>query len=159
LTVIIELAIPLSLNLLENGMPLGLISTQDQIAAFREASPAGVALVHVDTCLSSYLQDHHNRDGEALFGVHVDGNSTVADVKWALANEVASTGDRVPNPISDAMISAAIGSAFDSVDPTKLFDASLEVPELDDDGEPIEDDCGEMCQAWFVLSWDVPEEA
>jgi hypothetical protein len=142
-------------------MPSPLLPSMDeQLATIRDASDNGVALVHIDTCLSSYLQDHHNRDGECLFGVYVDGNSTVADVKWALLNEVASTGDRIPDYITDAMVSGAIVTAYDGVDPDKLFDASLEVPEVGEDGEPIDSDMGgdEMCQAWFLLTWNVPDE-
>lgn len=134
-------------------MPLGLISTQDQLANFRDASDSGVAFVHVDTCLSCYVQDHHNRDGECLFGVYVDGNSTVADVRAGLADEVRSTGDRVDESVTDETIAAAIAALFDGADPDAIFDASLEVPELDEDGEPVEDDTGESCQAWFVLTW------
>lgn len=135
-------------------MPLGLISTQDQLAAFRDSADSGVVFVHVDTCIGCYLQDHHNRDGECLFGVYVDGTTTVGDVRKMLQDEVRSTGDRVDSYVADEAIAAALDAWFANLDPARLFDASLEVPELDEDGDPIDnDDAAEGCQAWFVLTW------
>lgn len=135
-----------------DAMPF-LRSTQEQLADFREVADNGVAMVHVDTCLSSYVQDHHNRDGECLFGVYVDGNSTVADVRQGLVDEVRQTGDRVPEEVTDEMIATAIAATFDGADPDALFDSSLEVPDEDSDGDGME-----SCQAWFVLTWTTQEE-
>lgn len=128
------------------------LSTQEQLATFREDADSGVAMVHVDTCIGCYLQDHHNRDGECLFGVYVDGNSTVDDVRKGLIDEVRQTGDRVPDEVTDEAIAAAIAATFDGVDPARLFDASLEVPDEDAD-----DDGAESCQAWFVLTWEIAD--
>jgi nucleoside-diphosphate-sugar epimerase len=135
----------------------GLPSMSEQLDAIREES--GVTFAHVDTCIGCYLQDHHNRDGECLFGVYVDGTTTIGDVKKALADEVRSTGDRVDESVTDEQIAAAIESAFADCDLAKLFDSRLESPELDEEGEPIDDDmAAEGPQAWFVLVWPMKEE-
>lgn len=130
----------------------GLKSTQEQLADIRDASETGVAFAHIDTCLGSFLQDHHNRDGECLFGVYVDGTTTIRQVLDGLKDEVRMTGDRVPDYVTDEMISAAIESAFDGADMDRLVAPSADVPSDD------EDDFSESCQAWFVLTWDVPDE-
>jgi hypothetical protein len=136
----------------------GLKSTQEQLADFRDAADSGVAMVLVDVCLGSYLQDHHNRDGECLFGVYVDGRTTVREVRDMLKDEVRSTGDRIDESVSDEAIAAAIDSVFlpDKLD--LIFDSSLESPELDEDDEPLEEFDGESCQAWFVLTWPTPDD-
>jgi hypothetical protein len=129
-----------------------LLSTQEQLASFREAAPTGMAMVHVDTCLSCYVQDHHNRDGECLFGVYVDGSMTVEAVKAGLIDEVRSTGDRLPDEITDEMVRAAIEETFADADMSAIFAPGADVPADDDD------DMSESCQAWFVLTWETPIE-
>lgn len=120
-----------------------------------------VTVSHIDTCLSSYLQDHHNRDGECLFGVYVDGTSTRHDVMSGLIDEVRSTGDRIDEAVSDDAIKGAIKSLFaDAYGTTeeelaKLFDSSLEVIG-EEEGETMGGD--EMCQAWFLIQWEQEEE-
>ncbi len=148
----------------------GIKSTQEQLADFREAAESGVAIVHVDTCLASYLRDHHNRDGECLFGVYVDGATSIAEVRDGLTDEIRATGDRVPDYVTDSQIAAAVASAFDVADASRPFAPSLESPpraEDYDDEEAFEaaesewqeaQDGSESCQAWFVLTWPLPEE-
>lgn len=132
----------------------GLKSTQEQLADIREASETGVAFAHIDTCLGSFLSDHHNRDGECLFGVYVDGTTTVGDVWTGLLDEVRATGDRIPDSVSDYALDRAFLDLFDGLDRNAIFDSSLEVPSEEDDD--IAGD--EMCQAWFVLTWPVPDD-
>jgi hypothetical protein len=146
----------------------GLKSTEEQLRDHRDSSESGVVLVHVDTCVGCYLQDHHNRDGECLFGVHVDGDSTYGSVRLALVQEIASTSDRVPDYVTDAQIDAAVSTWFDGLDLAHTFDSRLDSPpqehQFDSEEEfeaaerEWEDEAGESCQAWFVLTWNVPEE-
>src|SRR5690606_13030504 len=65
---------------LETGPMAILPSLDEQLRSAREASGQSFMWAHIDTCLSSYLQDHHNRDGELLLGVHVDGTTTIGDL-------------------------------------------------------------------------------
>ena len=130
-------------------MTYGLKSTQEQLADIHAEADSGVTLTHVDTCLPCYVQDHHNRDGECLFGVHVDGSSTVADVREGLETEIRASGDRVPDYVTDEQIASAVTALFEGVDPARDFDRSLPIPETDDDI-----DADELCQAWFVLTFD-----
>jgi hypothetical protein len=130
-------------------MPI-LPALDQQLRTIREASPRNVALVHVDTCLPCYLNDHHNRDGECLFGIYVDGTTTNGEARGLLLDEFRQTDDRVPDEIAGEFV-AALDRLFADLDADKLFDASLEVPEPDHDI-----DGGEACQAWFVLTWETP---
>jgi hypothetical protein len=129
----------------------GIPSTQEQLATIRDASGNGIALAHVDTCLGSFLNDHHNRDGECLFGVVVDGNSTNLDVLEGLRSEYISTGDRVLASVEDSAVFDAIDEWFAGRDLKALFDSRLEVID-EDEAETMGGD--EMCQAWFVLTWE-----
>lgn len=135
-------------------MAYGLPSTQDQLASAREDS-GGVALVLVDVCLSSFLTDHHNRDGELLLGVYVDGRTKLIDVRESLYSELMSAdfSDRTDG-LDYPAAQRAIHDLFDGKDIESLFDASLETLD-EDEAETMGGD--EMCQAWFVLTWDVPE--
>lgn len=150
-------------------MPYGLKSTQEQLADIRDASELPVSCVHIDTCLSDYLQDHHNRDGECLFGVYVDGRMTIGEVLDGLRSEYQMSGDRIESDIAtDEACKAAITAAFADADPAKLFDASLESPPREEDYESDdlfsdaqdewELNASEGPQAWFLLTWDEPEE-
>lgn len=147
-------------------MAYGLKSTQEQIADYRDASDLGVAVVHIDTCLGSFLHDHHNRDGECLFGVFVDGDSTNADVLNGLLDEMRATGDRVPDSVSWDVIKGAAKALFVDLDPAARFDSSLETPPQPEDFESdkefyaADSEWGdaEPVQAWFVLTWDVAQD-
>jgi hypothetical protein len=128
-------------------------SMQEQLDALRED---GFTLVHIDTCLGSYLTDHHNRDGELLLGVHIDATSTVGDVLLGVLSEFQSIGfelgesrggfdfDLAKNAIKNEIASK------DADELAKLFDTSLEV------GDEEDDDDGESVQAWFLIVWPVP---
>lgn len=115
-------------------------------------------LTHIDTCLSCFLTDHHNRDGEALFGVYVDGATSRAEVLANLLHEMLATGDRVADHISYDDMKACAKSLFADAYGTSQealglpFDSSIDLP--------TEDDCDlgldESCQAWFLLTWEEP---
>lgn len=109
-----------------------------------------VSLKHIDTCMSCYLTDHHNRDSELLYGAYVDGSTTYADIRGELDNGFRSAFDDIPDHVTDDMIKQAIADCFANVtDTSALFDASLEIPDQDSDFD------GEPCQAWFLFTWDV----
>lgn len=114
---------------------------------------------HIDTCLSSFLHDHHNREGELLLGVFVDGRFTYGDVKAGLLSELYAAGasiDPVAMPGFDheAAYAAAL-ALFADLHPMELdrslFDESLDIIE-----EMEEGDAEEMAQAWFLFRWDYP---
>lgn len=103
-------------------------------------------LTHIDTCLSCYLQDHHNHDGELLLGVLVDSAITFGEVLAELKSELQQTNQGDGFDYDAA--AAAIAAEFADVDLTEAFDASLESPdEFSDDGD--------YPQAWFLLTWEV----
>lgn len=114
-----------------------------------------VTVRHVDTCLSCYLQDHHNREGECLIGIHVDRSSRVHTVKRDLLDAMNNVDSTFPEDMTDAEIKAAVVEAFQGAHPLKTWDNSLE--------PRSEDDAGEMVQAWFLFQWEhvetfLPEE-
>jgi hypothetical protein len=137
-------------------MSLFPLSLKQQTDNAREASGHSFMWHHIDTCLSCYLNDHHNREGELLLGVFVDGNSTVRDVLDGLKDEFRqfaydlradSLGydhDKAAEAL-DRLI-AENEEVWD-----KLFDSSLEYHSEDEFGE-------DYVQAWFLLTWDIPEE-
>mgnify|MGYP000982322190 FL=1 len=113
----------------------------------------------VQTCalpiLSSFLLDHHNRDGELLLGVFVDGSYTEGDLLAALLDELRDASasidpDDVPGWDYDSA-KAAAKSLFADLDLSEPFDSSLEIVEADD--------MAEMVQAWFLFRWDYPTPA
>ena len=109
---------------------------------------------HIDTCLSSFLNDHHNRDGELLLGVFVDGSATHADVLAGLLDELQQATasidpDDVPGFDYDSA-KAAAKSLFVDTDLATLFDSSLETVEADD--------MAEMVQAWFLFTWEKEDD-
>ena len=110
---------------------------------------------HIDTCLSSFLLDHHNRDGELLLGVAVDGASTVGnvldDLEAELREVILEEGERGGFTYEGARQALADqrNENLDRLD--RLFDSSLEV--LSDDDFNME-----HCSAWFLLTWDETEE-
>lgn len=105
-------------------------------------------VTHIDTCLGSFLLDHHNRPGELLIGVVVDGETSYQEVKDELQSELQ-------NRLLDAggfdyeAAANAIDEEFSTVsDMDKPFDSSLDV--LTDEER---DEMLEPCQAWFLLTW------
>jgi hypothetical protein len=132
---------------------------EDQLAAIRADTESGFACVHIDTCLSCFLNDHHQRDGELLLGAIVFGDTTIGDVKNELLSEFDSVGwdlasDRAGYDHDKAR--KAILDLFRDVHPMELdrtaFDSSLDLRDEEDD------ESGDYCQAWFLITWDVPEE-
>jgi hypothetical protein len=67
-------------------------STDEQLQDARDSTDDGWTVVHIDTCLGSYLQDHHNRDGELLLGTYVTGSNTVGEVLDGLEDEFRNVG-------------------------------------------------------------------
>lgn len=117
----------------------------------------------IDVCLGCFINDHHDRPGELLLGVYVDGSTSRHDVMSGAIDEMRQIGfDRLPEMVegmtgTDAA-KAAIKTLFcESFGTTpealaKPFDPTLEVPSGDSglDG-------GDYCQAWFLLTWEVEE--
>ena len=106
-----------------------------------------VDISHIDTCLGCYLNDHHNRKGECLVGVYVDGNTTYAALREGLESELHSYGTDDQSRITDAMLSVAIEDCFKDTDSSEVFDDSLEVPAEDEEFD------ADSCQAWFLVTW------
>jgi len=104
-----------------------------------------VSVSHEDTCLACYVTDHHNRDGEVLLGVPVDGSSTNLEVMQYLIEEIGAADFGLPDDFDYAAFDEAVMAEFDGRDGDKPFDTSLEsVADGDDD---------EMVQAWFLVTW------
>lgn len=103
-------------------------------------------LQHIDTCLPSFLNDHHNREGELLLGTPVDGHTRNATVKALLKDEFSAV-NREDAP-SYAEFVDALEECFKGVDLRKSFDRTLGA----DSGET--DDC---VYAYFLLTWDIKE--
>lgn len=129
-----------------------------QLDAIRET--AEFSVVHIDTCLACYLQDHHNRDGELLLGVTVTGETTIGEVFNELEDEFRSiawdiAADRKGFDYDKAF--AAIKAERSKHHPMdldrKLFDPSLDIPTEED-----YEDMAEFPKAWFLIVWSVPEE-
>jgi len=139
-------------------MAILLPSLDEQLRSAREAAGEAFIWAHIDTCLSGYLRDHHNRDGELLLGAIVFGNTSIGCVLDELESEYQnvgwSMGENRRGFDYEAGKAALARLREENADRLDMpFDSSLEVL-IDDDG----DDCDDYCQAWFLLSWDVPEE-
>lgn len=105
---------------------------------------------HIDTCLSCYLQDHHNRPGELLLGATVDGTTDAKEVLDELLQEL-NARDIDSESFDYDSAKGALKSLFAErfgTDLSDLFDPSLETPT----DEELE--MSEPCQAWFLLTWD-----
>jgi hypothetical protein len=107
------------------------------------------SFAHVDTCLPDFLTDHHNREGEFLFSVSVNGktrNCEVEEELYVLLNSFDLSG-RFGDFDYDAAKNS-IAELFPDILSTTYFDASLEYPSEED----LEDDDWYSVQAYFVLS-------
>lgn len=102
-----------------------------------------VDVSHIGTCFPDYLTDHHNRDGELLIGVYVDGKTTVREVFEGVIEEWHATGECVPDEITDEQFIEAVKMELSMTKLDKPFDDSLET----DYGD-------EMPQAWFLVTWE-----
>lgn len=130
-------------------------SLDQQLRSAREASGQKFLWAHIDTCLSCFLHDHHHRDGELLLGVYVDGSSTVGDVLDGLKDEFRQIAwdlgeSRLGYDHLEARKALDVLIDENADRREQLFDSSLEV--LDEDFD------GETCQAWFLLTWDLPDD-
>jgi hypothetical protein len=107
-------------------------------------------VTHIDTCLPSYLQDHHNRPGELLLGADVDGATSYQEVLDELLDGLNRL-DLDPDSFDYDAAEAAIRDQFSTVsDMSKPFDPSLEVIP----SEELENCGGEWCVAWFLIEWE-----
>lgn len=109
----------------------------------------------IDICLGCYLTDHHNRPGELLLGVEVDGTTDRKEVLDGLLSEL-NARDIDDESFDYDTAKGCIKSLFVEgygTDLSGLFDASLDV--LTDE----EREMSEPCQAWFLLTWDSPDVA
>ena len=163
-------------------MPL-LPSLDQQLRSAREASERKFVVSHIDTCLPSFLNDHHNRDGELLLGVFVDGSATIGQVLNGLRDEYRQIAyemgsNRLGFDYDEGL--KAIEALIEEQAPRFMmpFDSSLDGPPSDEDERFFDEDdnfdeeafeaatleyereaeMSEGCQAWFLIHWDIPED-
>lgn len=96
----------------------------------------------IDVCLSCYLTDHHNRDGEQLLCVAVDGSTRNGHVASELRAELQNY--EFPRGFNYGAAELAIADCMSKADGRRLFDSSLERGE-----------CDESCYAYFLLSYTI----
>lgn len=110
-----------------------------------------VAATHIDTCLSCYLTDHHNRDGEALVGIIPRGQS-VDEAASELADETESVGDdRVPADLTRDEIVLTFKRALRGVD---LRHIGHDGRRTNVEPMDIDTDDSDRAQVWFLLTWE-----
>lgn len=102
----------------------------------------------IDVCLGCYLTDHHNRDGELLLGVPVYRDTTYSEVLEGLRSELQACDYGLPDSFDWDACDAAMVECFANATMSDKFDSSLD--EQDDDGE--------SCQAWFLITYGEEEE-
>lgn len=126
-----------------------------------------VAATHIDTCLSSYLTDHHNRDGECLVGIYPRGQSA-----GEAADEVCDEFDHLSGgndgqPSHDAIRAAALaeldgvdlrhingnGGRWDR-DPDNVSCISCDLETEKGDAECSSCNDGEHAQVWILITWE-----
>lgn len=132
-------------------------SLDQQTRAARESAGVKFMWHHIDTCHPSYLRDHHNRDGELLLGTFVDGQTTVKEVFDGLRDEFRTIAynlgeSRAGYDHDEAQAALARLIAENESVWDKPFDDSLEI------WDEYEEDYVDATQAWFLLTWDVPDE-
>ncbi len=106
-----------------------------------------VTCYHKDTCLSCYLQNHHNGDNELLIGIPPSGQS-LAEAVEDLMSEV-SESDKVPETVTDDAIRAALTEACEDVD-FRWIDSEGERCDEQPEDEPL----GDEPYVYFVLRWE-----
>ena len=105
----------------------------------------------IDVCLPDYLNDHHNRENEVLFGIPVRNNTSTASAKASLVDELLSSCDeRIPEELSTQNFRDILNEQFPL---TSTWNRALQYIDLAE-GDEFE---GEECYAYFVLSWDNEE--
>jgi hypothetical protein len=115
-----------------------------------------VSIDHADTCLPSYVQDHHTRDGECLLGVALSHGTTYKDVLDGIKDEWAGMDVQPADEENIDDLESAFAVELASItakvtDLSAIFDSSIE--ESSDD-----DTSSESCYAWFVVTWSREEE-
>ena len=116
-----------------------------------------IGCYHKDTCISDYLTDHHNRDGECLVGISVYGQ----DARQAcddLISEIRGCDYGIPESITEQDLYVAARVAVTNVDFRPYDEDGNPVAECDvppEVWEHILDQC--ESQAYFVFTWD-PEK-
>jgi len=126
---------------------------------------------HVDTCLSSYLQDGHNRDGECLVGIYPRGQSI-----GEAADEVCDEFDHNDNGETEMPHEGIRAAALEALEGVDLRYINGNGGRWDNDPEntsciSCDNDCdkgdaecsscndGDHAQAWILLSWEAVEDA
>lgn len=98
----------------------------------------------IDVCLSCYLTDHHNREGELLLSVPVDRTTRNGEVRRALIDELGAADYGLPDGFDYDEAERAINACFAAADGRKTFDSSLDRRGDDDD---------ESCMAHFLITY------
>lgn len=96
----------------------------------------------IDVCLPCYLTDHHNRDGEQLLSIPVDGKTRNGEIRRMLHAELQNY--EFPESFDWDSAERAIDDCFKSSDGRRLFDSSLDRDLGDYD---------ESCYAHFLLTY------
>jgi hypothetical protein len=102
-----------------------------------------VSAQHIDTCLSCYLTDHHNRDGELLVGIEPRGQS-VADAVTEAQDEAFALLDGNGPSLDADLVALAFRIALDGVD----------LKPVDETSPGDDDDSSDRAQVWILLSWE-----
>jgi antirestriction protein ArdC len=117
------------------------------------AKITSLSLAHVDTCLPYYLTDHHNRNGEILLAVPVDGTSTLANVLDELKSQFHGSADFPEDLLAvenvDALFNFVIEDFRNGEDPAHFFDSNLDCPPSDDIWSDEYDDAIDYSEQWF----------
>jgi hypothetical protein len=129
-----------------------------------------VSAQHIDTCLSDYIQDHHNRDGELLVGIYPHGQSRDDAALEAMTEARAIGDDRLPEDIYSHVnaLTRVFHRALRRVDLRYISANGTRVPVGPDSNSCIDcdletvpgygrcDTCndGEHAQVWLLLTWE-----
>ena len=116
-----------------------------------------VTIDHIDTCLSAYLTDHYNREGEKLLRVPVSRETTCSDVFACLAAEWDHAELRED---FDAEVIEDIDQQFKVAFYAMLIDATHKLDRPFDAGlDPAAGHEGrEQACAWFLVRYAEDED-
>lgn len=114
---------------------------------------------YIDTCLASYLTDHHNRTGECLLSLGLYQQTEGKAVQQLLEDLHGSShwNYDFPENVPDEQLLSIFKEAVHGVDFTP-FDASgnrMVHAERNIDNYPYYDPNEEESRAWFVLKWEI----
>lgn len=121
------------------------------------ASGFTLSIRHIDTCTSQYLNDHHQRDGEVLLGVAVDGATTARTVLLSLPDAWQEAGTRLPeaeHASVDALFTTEQQEMLAAAEQSGQADR-LVAPEaaIDDESDPAFNAYTEPVQAWYLVTF------